>query len=79
VAAEDGSVFECDGKTDVGEVLERTGLQADHQGFETAAGLVIKHTGRIPQAGEIIDLGTHRVEILEATSRRITRLRFTRK
>lgn len=79
VAAEDGSVFECDGKTDVEELLERTGLQAEHQGFETAAGLIIKHTGRIPQAGETIDLGTHRVEILHATPRRITRLRFIRK
>ncbi|MFW6161608.1 MAG: hemolysin family protein [Planctomycetota bacterium] len=79
VAAEDGSVFECDGKMDVEELLEHVDIQVDHTGFETAAGLIIKHTGRIPQAGETIDLGTHRAEVLEATSRRIIRLRFTRK
>jgi len=78
-AADDGAVLECDGRMDIKEIFDRTGLHIEHEGFETAAGLVAKLTGRIPQAGESIDLGTHRVEILDATPRRITRLRFIRK
>lgn len=79
LAPADGAVFECAGRTDVDELAERTGLRIEHEGFETAAGLVIRRAGRIPQAGETVDLGSHRVEILEATPRRVTRLRFTRK
>jgi len=78
VAAADGSAFECDGTMDIEELLDRTGLELAHEGFETVAGLVIRRTGRIPQAGEVLELGTWRVEVLDATPRRVRRLRFTR-
>jgi CBS domain containing-hemolysin-like protein len=79
VAADDGAVVECDGRMDIEELLDLTGLELDHRGFETVAGLVIQLTGRIPEAGETLDLGAWRVEVLEATPRRVERLRFTRK
>jgi len=79
LAAADGSGFECDGKMDIEDVVERTGLAIGHEGFETVAGLVVKLTGRIPQAGEAVELGPWRIEVLAATPRRVTRLRFVRK
>jgi len=79
VTAEDGSTFECDGKMDIDELVERTGIELTHGGFETVAGLILTHTGRIPQAGETVDLGDWRAEILDASPRHIRRLRFVRK
>ena len=78
VAMDGGAVYECDGKMEIRELVERIGLDVEYEGVETAAGLVIKATGRIPQPGETIDFPSHRVEILQATPRRITRLRFIR-
>jgi len=79
LSASDGSVFECDGKVDVEEAEERTGLTIEHGDFETVAGLVIKLTGRIPQVGDHVDLGTWRIEVIDATPRRVGRVRFVRK
>lgn len=79
VAAEDGSTFECDGKMDIEELVERTGIELAHGGFETVAGLILTVTGRIPQAGETVDLGEWRAEVLDASPRHIRRLRFVRK
>jgi len=71
-------VFECDGDMDVTELAELTGLAIRKEGFETVGGLVMKLTGHIPQAGDSVDFGPFRVEVLEASSRRVQRLRFTR-
>lgn len=79
VAAEDGSAFECDGKMDVEEFAERTGIDVGRGGFETVAGLISTRAGRIPQAGETLDLGTWRAEVLDASPRHVRRLRFVRK
>jgi CBS domain containing-hemolysin-like protein len=44
----------------------------------TAAGLVSETAGRIPQAGEVIEVYGLRFEVLASTDRRIDRLRISR-
>jgi len=44
----------------------------------TVAGLVSEAAGRIPQAGEVIEIYGLRLEILASTDRRIERLRVSR-
>lgn len=42
--------------------------------YDTIAGLLMSRLGRIPRAGEAVELGEVRVEVLEATPRRVQRV-----
>ena len=44
--------------------------------YDTIAGLLMSHLGRIPRAGETIEFGAVRVHVLEATPRRVQRVRI---
>jgi len=68
--------FECDGSMEIDELVRLTGLAIRKEGFETVGGLLMKLTGRIPQQGEVIPFGAYRIEVLEATPRRVVRVRF---
>jgi putative hemolysin len=48
-------------------------------GATTIGGLVTMTLGRIPRAGEQIELGTAQIEVLEATPRRVVRVRIRRR
>lgn len=69
-------VFECDGKTDIRELEEETGLVINNQGFETVAGLVLKIAGRIPREKEKFHYAGYEIEVLSMRRRRIRRLRW---
>jgi CBS domain containing-hemolysin-like protein len=71
-------VFECDGDARVEQLTELTGLAIRKEGFSTVGGLVLKLCGRVPQPGDVVDFGPFHVEVLEASPRRVKRLRFTR-
>ncbi|AYF98735.1 HlyC/CorC family transporter [Protaetiibacter intestinalis] len=60
------------------ELLERAGVTVPDDGpYETVAGWIMSELGRIPAAGDTVDIdaGTFRVERMDG--RRIDRLRFT--
>ncbi len=76
VAEPGGRVFECDGETPVDELAEAVGLPIEKEGFETAAGWVIKIAERIPLPGERLRCGPLRIEVLDADARRVKRLRI---
>lgn len=71
-------VYECDGKADVHELATALGISIDNDGYETAAGLVLKLLGRIPVKGSTVTFSGYEIRILEVARRRISRLRFTR-
>ncbi len=71
-------VYECDGKADVHELATALGISIDNDGYETAAGLVLKLLGRIPVKGSTVTFSGYEIRILEVVRRRISRLRFTR-
>jgi len=77
VPMEEG-VFICDGSMELDELEERTGIVVQKEGFETVAGLVLKLAGKIPSPGEVYGWQSYKIEVLESTTRRVNRVRFTR-
>ncbi len=71
--------FECDGKADIRDIEEHLGFTIANQGFETAAGLVLKLAGRIPMAGDRFSYENWLIDVLEVRRHRVVKLCFTRK
>lgn len=58
-------------------VNERLGLDLQTEGpFETIAGLVNYHTGRLATEGERVELGDITITVVDATERRVRRVRI---
>ena len=71
----DGSVS----TNDLRELLGTTALpQEDDHDFHTAAGMVVAHFGRIPQAGEHFDWRSIRFEVVDLDGARINKLLIKR-
>lgn len=66
------------GAATVDDLNEAMGTDFPSEGFETVAGLIYNELGRIPRAGEIVEVGSLRLEILKADSRRILLVRASR-
>ena len=80
VAREDGSLL-VDGGLHIDELRELTGERledAEEHDYNTAAGLVINHFGRIPHVGEYFLLGPWRVEVVDLDGPRIDKLLLQR-
>jgi CBS domain containing-hemolysin-like protein len=75
----DGS-SEIDASLRVAEVNERLELAIpEDEHYETLAGFVLSELGHFPHVGETLALGEWELRVLEATERRIVRLRVARK
>jgi CBS domain containing-hemolysin-like protein len=75
----DGS-SEIDASLRVAEVNERLELAIpEDEHYETLAGFVLSELGHFPRVGETLALGEWEFRVLEATERRIVRLRVARK
>jgi len=72
-------ILECEGRLDARELAEHLAIAFDSNGFETAAGLVLKLAGRIPREGETFALDGYDVTVLAMDRHRIERLRFARR
>jgi len=73
-------VAEALGRVHVDELNERLGisLPEDHD-FDTIGGLVFSELGHIPTPGEQVHYDGVRITVLEATSRRVERVRIEKK
>ncbi len=76
--------YECDGALQLEELLAAFDLempaQEDDEEFETVSGLITQRLGKIPMAGESVNMnwgGVH-FEVLQVDARRIIRVRCTR-
>jgi putative hemolysin len=58
--------------------LDDLGVDLPAGDYTTVAGLVLHHTGRIPEAGEEFTVDRWRLRVLEVDDRRIHRVRLTR-
>ena len=78
----DGSWL-VDGRLAVEDLRELLNLQTlpgeDDSDFNTVAGMVIAHFGRIPHTGELFDFGIWRVEVVDLDGARIDKLLIGRK
>ncbi|GAB2730740.1 hemolysin family protein [Streptomyces bullii] len=71
---EDGhALYSADGSARVDQ-LARVGLRPPEGPYETLAGLVATQLGRIPAAGDTLQVDGWRLEVLDATGRRAARV-----
>jgi len=81
VVRDDGSLL-VDGALPVEELGELLGVSAlpgeDEHDFNTAAGMVIAHFGRIPHAGEHFDWSGWRIEVVDLDGPRVDKLLLQR-
>jgi putative hemolysin len=77
IKREDGSWL-VDGRTDIDELADELGEEfGETDGFHTVAGLVLHKLSRVPDEGEVLQLGRFEVEVLDMDDRRIDKLLFT--
>lgn len=73
---EDGSWL-VDGQTDLEELADELGEDfGEADGFHTVAGLVLHQLSRVPEEGEVLQLGRFEVEVIDMDDRRIDKLLF---
>ena len=73
---EDGTWL-VDGQTDLEELADELGEDfGDQEGFHTVAGLVLHQLSRVPDEGEVLQLGRFEVEVIDMDDRRIDKLLF---
>ncbi len=73
----DGSLV-VNAAVSVDELAERLEIDIEHEGFETVAGLLLAHSGRVPAAGEHVDIGDLAFDIVEADRQRVLKVRVRR-
>ncbi len=66
----------ADGRLSVADLEAALGLSLEHGDFETLAGLVHHHLGRLPEAGDRLDLEGLRIEVVEVEGNRLRQLRL---
>ncbi|MEJ2542823.1 MAG: hemolysin family protein [Calditrichaceae bacterium] len=65
-----------DAKVELDELSELIGLDFESNESETLAGYILENQGKIPKAEEIIEFDGFRIEILEATEKRIDKVKL---
>ena len=66
-----------DGRTDLDELCDLLGEDfGENESFHTVAGLVLHQLSRVPDEGEVLQLGRFEVEVVDMDDRRIDKLIF---
>ena len=73
----DGSLV-VNAAVSVDELAERVEIDIEHEGFETVAGLLLSHSGRVPASGEHVTIGELAFDIVEADRQRVIKVRVRR-
>ena len=77
VIRENETSYVVPGNMDVDRLEELLGVRPERRDAATVAGLVSELAGRIPQKGEIIEDDGLRLEVLQASDRRVERVRVS--
>jgi len=77
VVRENETSYLVPGNMDVDRLEELLGVRPDRKGAATVAGLVSELAGRIPKKGEVIEEDGLRLEVLQASNRRVERVRVS--
>ncbi len=77
VIRESESSYVVPGNMDVDRLEELLGFRPERRGVATVAGLVSELAGRIPQKGEVVQQDGLRLEVLQASERRVERVRVS--
>lgn len=77
VVRETETSYVVPGNMDVDRLEELLGVRPERRGAATVAGFVSELAGRIPQKGEVITQDGLRLEVLQASERRVERVRVS--
>ncbi len=77
VVRENESSYVVPGNMDVDRLEELLGVRTDGKGAATVAGFVSELAGRIPKQGDVIEQDGLRLEVLQASERRVERVRVS--
>jgi CBS domain containing-hemolysin-like protein len=77
IVRENENSYIVPGNMDVDRLEELLGLRPEHKDATTVAGLVSEIAGRIPKKGEVVEEESLRLEVLQATERRVERVRVS--
>jgi CBS domain containing-hemolysin-like protein len=77
VVRENETSYLVPGNMDVDRLEELLGVRPERRDAATVAGLVSELAGRIPQKGEVIEDDKLRLEVLQASDRRVERVRVS--
>jgi CBS domain containing-hemolysin-like protein len=78
IVESDDGYYDVLGSTEIGKIERLFDMEIEDDDFTTIAGLVISESGYVPPQGERLTMRGLDVEVLEADSRRIARLRLRR-
>jgi len=78
VESRDDGSYSVDGGARIDYLEETLGLQVPEEGFPTLGGRVFEQLQRRPRAGDEVQLGNFRAEVLEVDGMRICRVLLTR-
>ncbi len=81
-AGELDRIVQADGKFDGGLILQEfeaaTGITLpDTGGYETVGGFLMARLGRIPEVGDLVEVESGQLEVVEVDERRVQTVRFT--
>ena len=70
-----GGAVEVDGRCNLDEFAEITGLDLPDGPYETAAGFVVARLGALPAVGDRVEVDGHHIQVIEVDGHRAARLR----
>ena len=70
----DGASHEVDGRINLDDLAEQTGLELPAGPYDTAAGFVMAVLGRLPEEGDTVDHGRYRLTVEAMDGRRVARI-----
>jgi putative hemolysin len=79
ITDEGEGVFVFSGKVDIDELGERLGVDIAREGFETVGGYLLARLGRVPAAGEKLDVDDLSIDVIEAERRRVNKVRVRKR
>ena len=77
VEGADGAVV-VDARLPIEDLEEHFGIEIERDKFDTVGGLIVHLTGRIPAAGEVVEIGAIRLTVLEADARKIKKVSISK-
>jgi CBS domain containing-hemolysin-like protein len=78
VEQEEGTRFWVSGRVPLGELSELLAQDFEREDLETVGGLVYELFGRVPRAGESVQVGNYRLVVERVRRRRVERVYFER-
>ncbi|MCB5247376.1 MAG: hemolysin family protein [Candidatus Cloacimonetes bacterium] len=62
--------------TEIDKLADEHGIELPEGDYETVAGLILDRLARIPHQGQIVSVGEYRVQVLQATDKKIIKVKI---